>query len=223
MGKLVAGQNRTHDFAHPYHVAVHATGVARGAGDGDAERKTCVRSASHGVELLQSRLHHRWSGDRLLARSAFRCALTRGSGYRHAHRRRVAIDRTISIAVEGRLQISPRSSLARRRCAHGADVDGTCGRRGERSAGERFDQQRIRRGPWERTGELAQHCVSADAIAAGNFRRRHRHRYLAVGIKARCAREHRRVPRDSCARNAAGLFAHDSVGDRTRHAGVADH
>ena len=46
------------DFAHPDHVAVHAAGLARGAGDGNAERETCVRSAGDGIELFQSRLDH---------------------------------------------------------------------------------------------------------------------------------------------------------------------
>ena len=56
------------------HVAVHADGLACGVGDGDAERETCVRSSSYGVELFQSRLDYRWGCARLLDRSAFRWA-----------------------------------------------------------------------------------------------------------------------------------------------------
>ena len=108
VGELVAGQNGAHDFAHADHVAVHAAGVARSAGDGNAERETCVRAAGDGIELFQSRLDHRRGGDRLLDRSAFRRALTHRFGDRHAHRRRVAVDRAISVAVESRLQISCR-------------------------------------------------------------------------------------------------------------------
>src|SRR4029077_20376357 len=110
------------------------------------------------------------SCDRLLDRSTLRRALARGSGDRHVDRWGVAIDRTISVAVESRLQVSPRLSLARRRSARRADLDGTGGRCGERGAGERADQQRICGQSWQWPGELAQYRVPFVAIAAGNFR-----------------------------------------------------
>ena len=81
-------------------------------------------------------------------------------------------------------------SLARRGRAHGADLDGAGGHRGERGAGECADQQRVCSEPGQRPGELAEHCVSPDAIAAGNFRRRDWHRDIAAGIEERRAREH---------------------------------
>ncbi len=89
----------------------------------------------------------------------------------------VAIVGAISFTAASRLQISRRFSVARRRGAHRADFDGAGGDRGQRGAGERADQQRICGESGQRAGELAQHRVSSDAIAAGNFRRRHRHRY----------------------------------------------
>ena len=190
MGRLVAGQNCADDFADPDHVAIHAAGFARGVGDGNAERETRFRSAGHGVELFQSRLDHCRGGNRLLARSAFRCAFAGGPRDRDADRWRVAIDGTISVAVESRLQVSRRFSLARRRRAHGLELDGAGGHRGQRGAGECFNQQRICSRPWKWPGELAQHCVSPDAIAAGNFWCGHRDSYVAAGVEERRAREH---------------------------------
>src|SRR6266516_1516132 len=76
---------------------------------------------------------------------------------------------------------------------------------------------------WKRAGELAQHCVSFDAIAAWNFWRGDRHGYASAGIEERCTREHSGISRDSCAWDAAGIFAYDSVGNRTGHARGADH
>ena len=69
-------------------------------------------------------------------------------------------------------------------------LDGTGGHRGERGAGERADQQRICCQSRQRPGELAQHCISSDAITAGNFRRRHRHCDVAAGVEERRARKH---------------------------------
>ncbi|PYJ14427.1 MAG: hypothetical protein DME94_09300 [Verrucomicrobia bacterium] len=73
---------------------------------------------------------------------------------------------------------------------HGPDVNGTGRDRGQRGAGECFNQQRICSRPWKWPGELAQHCLSPDAIAAGNFWCGHRDSYVAAGVEERRAREH---------------------------------
>ena len=54
------------------HVSVHPAGVARRAGDGDAQRQERVRRARDGVEFLQPRLHRRGAGDGVAAESALR-------------------------------------------------------------------------------------------------------------------------------------------------------
>src|SRR6266542_2896803 len=53
VGKLVAGQDRADHSAHAHHVALHVVRVACGAGDGHAQRETCLRPAGDGVELFQ--------------------------------------------------------------------------------------------------------------------------------------------------------------------------
>ena len=81
--------------------------------------------------------------------------------------------------------------MARPRRAHCARPDGTGGNRGQRRASECPDQQRIRGKSRQRAGELAQYRVSVDAIAARDFRRRHRHGHTAARLEERGNWQHR--------------------------------
>ena len=97
-----------------------------------------------------------------------------------------------------------------RSCAH---PHGPRRDRRKRRAGERAHQQRIRGEPWQRSGQLVEHCISLDAIAARNFRRRDRNSYPSAGIEKRGRWKHGRVPHDSRSWDQARIFAHHSFGD----------
>src|SRR6266540_3397569 len=73
VGKLVAGQDRADHSAHAHHVALHVVRVACGAGDGHAQRETCLRPAGDGVELFQSRFDY-WRRSNWLIGGAWQLA-----------------------------------------------------------------------------------------------------------------------------------------------------
>src|SRR6266508_5460474 len=112
MGKLVAGQDRADHSAHAHHVALHVVRVACGAGDGDAQRETCLRPAGDGVELFQSRFDYWRRSNWLVVGSAFRCTVAGRTGNRDADRWRLAISGPISVSLARWLQVSRRLSMA---------------------------------------------------------------------------------------------------------------
>ena len=130
---------------------VHPPRFARRARHGNAEREECFRRAGDGLELLQSRLDHRRRGVLLVARSAgglaasaLRRARLVGLALGNSARRSPAVAGPVSFRSPRRLSLPIRLQLARPGRAHDPRLDGTGDDRGQRGAGERGGQQRVR-------------------------------------------------------------------------------
>ena len=152
-------------------VSVHRSGVALGAGDGDAQRAGRVRDAGAGLVLFQHWLDGGRGGDRLLDGSDVGAAQFGGVFLGRGDRWGGAVGLPISGAAGGGLPVRGGFQMERFWRAADPETDGASGDRGLGDAGECGGERDVRLRGGRGRGELAELCLSADAITHRRLRR----------------------------------------------------